>query len=79
MSRGVERRALNGFVRRVKFEFEYDSLHSLHDQVHPSTRSNNASECDVTFELYCTRHICHCHTVICTHKPECKYKNTLIE
>ena len=40
-------------VCRVEFECEYDSLHSLHDRVHPSTRSNNASECDVTFELYC--------------------------
>ena len=36
-----------------RVEFEYDSLHSLHDRVHPSTRS----ECDVTFELYCT-YIC---------------------
>ena len=51
MSRGIEHRALDGFG--VEFEFEYGLLHSLLDRVHPSTRSNNASECDVTFELYC--------------------------
>ena len=26
----------------------------LRDRVHPVTRRSNASECDITFERYCT-------------------------
>ena len=33
-------------------------MDSLHDQVYPVTRRSNASECDVTFEWYCTATKC---------------------
>ena len=31
-------------------------MNSLRDRVYPVTRSSNVSECDVTFERYCSIH-----------------------
>ena len=65
-------KALKGKTRlfqsiRCRSSINYHSLHSLHDWVNPSTRRNNAIECDVTLELYCSCIVIYTYTHITYH------------